>query len=310
MCGIFGFSSYAEEAPKNVNTLTEALAVESAIRGTDATGIAYVHGNGITVNKYAKSAYQVDFKLPANVHSLIGHTRHATHGTPKRSCNNHPFFGMAGRDKFALAHNGIIDNVEELRKKYHIPKTKVETDSYIAVQLLQTKKRLDEAALKYMAENVSGSFSFCLLDQKQNLYLVKGDSPLSILHFPKQKLFAFASTEEILWKSIVETSAFSALKSGAYESIDILPGQILKITPKGEVTMSDFEYTDYSMCGYMRWYDYSFPLANEKDEQDEYLRMLKQLADQEGMGADTVDELVQSGFSYEEIENIIYENGW
>lgn len=310
MCGIFGFLSYAEKAAKSINALTEALAAESAARGTDATGIAYVRGNGIKVCKYAKSAYEVDFKIPTDIHCLIGHTRHATHGTPRRNYNNHPFFGMAGHDKFALAHNGVIDNAEELRKKHHISRPKVETDSYIAVQLLQTKKRLDEAALQYMAENVSGSFSFCVLDQKQNLYLVKGDSPISILHFSELKLYVFASTEEILWKSIVETSVFPALKSGLYESIDIQPGHILKISPKGDISVSNFEYTDTSLYGYLQWYDYGFPLAEGIDEQAEYLRMLKQFADQEGIGADTVDDLIRSGFTYDEIENMIFESGW
>ena len=63
-------------------------------------------------------------------------------------------------------------------------RTKIETDSYIAVQLIESKKELTKESLKYMAETVEGSYSFSLLDEKNNTYIVKGDSPISLLHFP------------------------------------------------------------------------------------------------------------------------------
>ncbi len=37
-----------------------------------------------------------------------------------------------------------------------------------------------------MAEEVESSFSFSVLDSNDNLYIVKGDSPISILHFKKK----------------------------------------------------------------------------------------------------------------------------
>ncbi len=67
-------------------------------------------------------------------------TSHATQGEVKKNYNNHPFFGNCKNLKFALAHNGIITNDDILRKEHKLPKTKIETDSYIAVQLLEYKK--------------------------------------------------------------------------------------------------------------------------------------------------------------------------
>lgn len=64
--------------------------------------------------------------------------------------------------RFALAHNGVLVNDKELRKKDHLPKTKIETDSYIAVQLLEYKKLLNEESIKFMAEALEGSFSFSI----------------------------------------------------------------------------------------------------------------------------------------------------
>ena len=40
MCGLYGVLSYGNKV-KDMAEITEALAVESAVRGTDATGIAY-----------------------------------------------------------------------------------------------------------------------------------------------------------------------------------------------------------------------------------------------------------------------------
>lgn len=44
--------------------ITEALAVESAVRGTDATGIAYNKNSKMTVFKKSKSAYEMSFSVP------------------------------------------------------------------------------------------------------------------------------------------------------------------------------------------------------------------------------------------------------
>ena len=40
MCGLYGVLSYGNKV-KDMAEITEALAVESAVRGTDATGIAH-----------------------------------------------------------------------------------------------------------------------------------------------------------------------------------------------------------------------------------------------------------------------------
>ena len=126
------------------------------------------------------------FRVPKHTTAVMGHTRNATQGTLKFNENNHPFRGKCGHTNFALAHNGILSNDRTLRRQLKLPKTKIETDSYIAVQLVENKKRFDMESIKYMAENVEGSFSFSLLDDMNNLYLVKGDSPLTIFHFPSK----------------------------------------------------------------------------------------------------------------------------
>ena len=51
----------------------------------------------------------------------------------------------------------------------------IETDSYIAVQLLEKCKALDFQSLKCMAEKVEGSFVFTVLDRKNSIWFVKGE---------------------------------------------------------------------------------------------------------------------------------------
>ena len=64
------------------------------------------------------------------------------------------------------------------------PKTRIETDSYIGVQLIEQKGTLDFSSLRYMAEQVEGSFTFTVLDAEDSLYIVKGDNPFCLYYFP------------------------------------------------------------------------------------------------------------------------------
>lgn len=288
----------------NLSVLTNSLAEQSAIRGTDATGIAFTSSSGINTVKDSKSAYRMDFKHPDNTIALIGHTRHSTQGSEKKNYNNHPFSGKCQNTKFALAHNGVLCNDKELRKSLRLPKTKIETDSYIAVQLIESKKHLDFDSIKYMAEKTEGSFSYSIIDDKNNIYLVKGDSPLSILHFPNYKIYVFASTDEILYKSVIDTKLLSELKSGAFEEIEINEGNILKICSDGKLEKRDFNYRYY----YGRnWWDFGIvPYSSSISNKDDYIEDLKSLACFQGYSPETVDELIGSGFSPEEIEEHLY----
>lgn len=68
----------------------------------------------------------------------------------------------------------------------------------VAVPAPGSKKRaLDFSSLKYMAEQVEGSFAFTVWTT-ENLYFVKGDNPLCLYHFPRTGVYLYASTEEIL----------------------------------------------------------------------------------------------------------------
>ena len=167
MCGLYGFVNYSNKQIKDLSALTKSLAEQSAVRGTDATGVAYCD-NKINILKEGKSAYRINFKHSDDIKALTGHTRHSTQGSEKKNCNNHPFPGKCRNVRFALSHNGVLSNDDELRRKYSLPKTKIETDSYVAVQLLETQRHLDFDSIKYMVEKTEGSFSYSIIDNRNH----------------------------------------------------------------------------------------------------------------------------------------------
>lgn len=303
MCGLYGFLHYGDNKIKYLSNITNALAEESAVRGTDAAGIAYNDKNKVVIHKEPKSSYAVDFKHSDDTVCVTGHTRHATQGNKKNNYNNHPFGGSCKNLRFALCHNGVLTNDTTLKEKYHLPKTKIATDSYVAVQLLEQKKRLNAESIKAMAEAVHGSFTFSILDSNNTLWLVKGDSPLAILHFPDLKLYVYASTEEILWKALVETDLFYELKNKNYEEVELSDGEILNILPDGALVFDKFNYTDYSYYGQCHWWNYG---THSDRNSDPYIEDLKMIAAYQGFDGETIDELLARGFTPEEVEEYIY----
>ena len=313
MCGLFGFTNYGNKLSGiELSEICNALARESVERGSHATGISYINKGRLLTEKAAKPAHRINFRLPTTV-AVMGHTRHSTQGSEKRNINNHPFTGYSSTDKpFALAHNGIIDNDKILRSKHKLPKTKIETDSYIAVQLIEQNGKLSFESLKQMAEKVQGSFSFSVLDHIGNMYIVKGDSPISMLHFEDLGLYVYASTDTILWRAMIKTVLFKhiqkALESNAesVKRVTITCGEIFKIDTAGAITRSTFKFDELASMGYNWW---NFGPKHSKDivDDDIYISDLKSVAAQFGYDPDEVDQLLLSGYSLEDIEELLYE---
>ena len=197
MCCLFGLIDYGHTLTvKQKNQMLSILATACEVRGTDATGIAYNSGGKLRIYKRPVPGHRMRFRVPEDAAVVMGHTRMATQGSPKKSCNNHPFPGMVRGEAFALAHNGVLYNDRTLRRQLKLPNTKVETDSYIAVQLLEKKEALNFSSLRDMAERVEGSFTFTVLGPQDDLFIVKGDNPMCLVQFPDRGLYLYASTKE------------------------------------------------------------------------------------------------------------------
>ena len=149
MCAIFGVLDYMGKLTASQRRqIIRELGKAAEVRGTDATGIAFFHEGRLHVQKAPRPARRMKYRIPEEVRYIMGHTRMTTQGSARRNQNNHPFAGRAGDSRFALAHNGVIFNDLELRRSNSLPTTAIETDSYIAVQLIERQLEVDPAGLR------------------------------------------------------------------------------------------------------------------------------------------------------------------
>ena len=298
MCCLFGIHDYGHRlSRKQRSSILSALAIASEARGTDATGIAYNAAGKLCVYKRPLPGHLMWFRVPQEATVISGHTRAATQGSEKWNWNNHPFLGKAGTTPFALAHNGVLYNDLNLRKDKKLPATKVETDSYIAVQLIEAAGELSFASLRNMAEPLRGSFTFTVLSPKDELYFVKGDNPMCIYHYPNLGVYLYASTEEIL-KAALRKLPF---RLGRPDRIDIFCGQILCIDAEGHISRSSFDDRNLYNRLYAPWYSWE-----PQNTEDSYIEDLKSVAAFFGYTPDDVDFLLQQGYTTDDIEELLY----
>ena len=294
MCSLFGWLDYKSIIPTPIfKKLTQALANAAEERGTDAAGISYVKGHEITIYKRPKPAHKIRFNVPDGTVAIMGHTRMATQGNKKFNPNNHPFYGHADKN-FAFAHNGVLHNDEQLRNEKHLPQTVIETDSYVAVQLIEQQKRLDFGTLSYMAETVHGNFTFTILDDDNSLYIIKGNNPMFLIHFECLGLYVYASTESIVKKALKEIG----WQVFPYDQIQIVEGEIIKINRSGFLSRSEFEVHNFTK--FANWY--------YEDEEEYYYTMHEQLlfdyCNCYGVDPDDVALLLDYGYTCDEIEEM------
>lgn len=297
MCAIFGFMDYGKKASANMlKKLLRALSIEAECRGTDATGISYVNNGNIVTFKKAKPAHKVKLYFPADTKCVIGHTRMTTQGSEKQNYNNHPFESEKG---FSLAHNGVLYNDKELKAQYNLPATEIETDSYIAVQLLEHFGGVNAENIKRMSELVEGSFVFTILRNDNTLFLVKGCNPLTLYHFPDLNLYVYASTKSIL-DAALQKSDITYKKC----EIKVTEDEILQLNPDGTISRSTFEVKENY---HSFWNPYSLNMAEYDDWCNEYEKdeLLLEYCKMFGVSEEDVELLLDYGYDADIIEEML-----
>ena len=179
MCGIVGYSGARAAAP----ILLEGLK-KLEYRGYDSAGVAVVHDGRLELCKVTGrianlcERTQDGRTLPGC--TGIGHTRWATHGAPTDT-NAHPHTSNDGR--FAVVHNGIIENYLELRREltdrgYHFES---QTDTEVIVHLVEMYYSGDlRKAVRKTAARLRGSYALGIAcaDHPETLIVVREASPL------------------------------------------------------------------------------------------------------------------------------------
>ena len=302
MCCLFGLIDIHHQLPgAEKNRIISILAEASEVRGIDATGYACNSRGKLIIEKHPLPAHRMKFHIPQDAYVIMGHTRMTTQGLAQRNRNNHPFFGKVQGMPFALAHNGVLSNDDTLKKKYNLPHSKIETDSYVAVQLLERKNTLDLESVKYMAEQVTGTFNFTILDRTNRIYFIKGNNPLCLYYFKQAGFYLYASTKAILEEALEEMG----YQNLPHEEIMIRDGEILLMDEKGEMTWARFSapvnYSNYYMCDF--W-------EPTKTEPTGYYKFMLEFAESFGVPKRELDWLHQMGYSTYDIEECIFSSSY
>lgn len=179
MCGIIGKAGIGEVMPELIKGL-EML----EYRGYDSAGIAAIHNGKITRCRESGKIINLREKSESNREELtgnvgIGHTRWATHGKPTVE-NAHPH--ISNNKKFALVHNGIIENAEEIKKTLLTSEEFYsQTDTEVAVKLISKFYKADViSAVKTACKELTGTFAFGILcsDFPDKIFATAQGSPL------------------------------------------------------------------------------------------------------------------------------------
>ncbi|MBP5405374.1 MAG: glutamine--fructose-6-phosphate transaminase (isomerizing) [Clostridia bacterium] len=180
MCGIVGYVGKGEATEYLIKGL-ESL----EYRGYDSSGIALHNGANLVLEKRAGRLAKLRealAKRPLEGHCGIGHTRWATHGAATDD-NAHPFASEYG--KFAVVHNGIITNYEEIAGflRARGVRLRSETDSEVIAHLIDLYYTGDTlSAICRAVKDLEGSFALGILSvyEEKALFGVRKDSPLIV----------------------------------------------------------------------------------------------------------------------------------
>ena len=181
MCGIVGYIGNEQAAPVLIDGLSRL-----EYRGYDSAGVAVFNGQRLEVVKSkGKLAVLSDMiHGGADIKGTvgIGHTRWATHGAPSDT-NAHPHLSTS--ERFAVIHNGIIENYMELKNKLISRGVSFvsDTDTEVIAQMVEYYYNGDifDTMVKVL-NRVEGSYALGVIDRDNpdEIVAVRKDSPLII----------------------------------------------------------------------------------------------------------------------------------
>ena len=252
-------------------------------RGYDSAGLAILDGHGgLTVRRRAGRLANLEAALAeTDADELrgtagIGHTRWATHGRPTDR-NAHPHRDAAGR--FAVVHNGIIENYATLRAELeeHGVEFASDTDTEVAVHLV---------AQAYLHGETAGDFVATVLAVVRRL---EGHFTLVFAHDADPGTIVAARRSTPLVIGIGEGEMFlgsdvAAFISYTRDAVELGQDQAVVITADG-YRITDFDGNDDAANARPFHIDWDLSAA-EKGGYDYF--MLKEIAEQPTAVADTL----------------------
>lgn len=181
MCGIVGAVAQRDVAEILINGLHRL-----EYRGYDSAGVAVVNEHHelqrVRCLGKVKALDEAVSEKPLIGGTGIAHTRWATHGEPSET-NAHPH----ASGTFAVVHNGIIENHEELRE---LLKSRgyvflSQTDTEVIAHLVEWEMRSTDSlldAVKKTVKQLTGAYGMVVMDSRypEHLVAARSGSPLVI----------------------------------------------------------------------------------------------------------------------------------
>ena len=270
MCGIVAYVGHRPARDVVVDALRRM-----EYRGYDSSGLALLDGDGgLVVRRRAGRLANLEAALAETDPSVltgtagIGHTRWATHGRPTDR-NAHPHRDAAG--KFAVVHNGIIENYAALRDELEAAGVEFasDTDTEVAVHLVARAHRQGATA---------GDFVESVLAVLRRL---EGHFTLVFAHADDPGTIVAARRSTPLVVGIGENEMFLGSDVAAFieytrDAVELGQDQAVVITADG-YRITDFDGNDASGCAREFHIDWDLSAA-EKGGYDYF--MLKEIAEQ------------------------------
>lgn len=179
MCGIVGYIGERNCVPILIEGLKRL-----EYRGYDSAGISVISRKKLKIIKKKGKVSTLENSIPRLLKSNIGiaHTRWATHGKVN-DLNAHPHISQ--NKKFAIVHNGIIENYKEIREylEKHNIKCISDTDSEIIAHLLEKNYSGDfEKSFYETIKMIEGAYGIVAMFEDDPTYLMvaRKGSPLTI----------------------------------------------------------------------------------------------------------------------------------
>ena len=216
MCGIYGYLGQRNGVKIALDGLRRI-----EYRGYDSAGLAAAINNELACFKdVGKISHLEELIGDLTSHSVIAHTRWATHGKVSRE-NAHPH--LDEKETVAVVLNGIIENYQPLR------------ESLIA-EGVRFRSETDTEVLPHLiARAYEGDF---LKAVQQALVLLKGSYACACLHknHPQEMIVAANGCPLVIGVGVQETfvaSDSNALIHHTREVIFLSEGEVAKITQHG-----------------------------------------------------------------------------
>jgi glucosamine--fructose-6-phosphate aminotransferase (isomerizing) len=252
-------------------------------RGYDSSGLALLDGDGgLTVRRRAGRLANLEEALAETDADALtgtagmGHTRWATHGRPTDR-NAHPHRDAAG--KFAVVHNGIIENFTTLRQELEADGVEFasDTDSEVAVHLVAYAYRQGptagdfEASVLSVLRRLEGHFTlvFAHADDPGTIIAARRSTPLVV---------GIGDGEMFLGSDVAAFIEFTR------DAVELGQDQAVVITADG-YRITDFSGKDDAANARVFHIDWDLSAAEKGGY--EYF-MLKEIAEQPAAVADTL----------------------